>query len=961
MKKFFSFAILCMAGSTASAQFIYKIKADSVLITNDSCTAELILENSTKNVCGFLFNKGKGRTEFRSALIKLNDSTYVVGCDTLHLHSGIGGVTANNGLTANTSTNVQLGGNLLHNTQINTDTFNLKISGVNTNDSIAILNINNNTPINSIGNATSLRIVSPNADGININAQNGVIVNTPGSALVAHTSGTAIATYGVGSTPGIAVQVEGGPGVNSIFTSGIGLSASGTTGTGIQSTVTTGKAAIFTINPTTTNTIATIMDIYRKSSGTAANEIGGSIQYHTQTTSSFQDRISNTLISKWTNATDASRTSQFEVWGVNNGSAIARKLALAGNGQLTLDGYSGGAFQITDTTVNKPLTVDASGNVKRGYWFGSGGGGSITANNGLTANTSTNVQLGGALLQNTTIDLDSNYFAINNSENPYFEIDPNGDHTFKFGDISNANNGNRLEINDNTGAINFKSGSSYWLQISTSSDYSILETSNNAIALTGADHKVNIGDVYASGNSTKITIDDAISKTSITKALRLSNYGAGTHTGTATYNLAVDATGNVIESSLSGGSGISTLNTLTGSSQSFAAGTSGTDFNISSSGTTHTFNIPDASTSARGLVTTGSQNFSGIKTFTGSVNANAGLSVTGSTAFIQQVLQITNPNAGVVIGASADYRKTNAGGGIHPELGSAIAAVTAGTLSYNIDRNNGNGFVFCAANGTRQISRASINIANLNNTAGSESGDLIFLTQSGGTAMNEKFRIGSGGLLSASSYASGNFYQNDTASYKPVVIDASGNIFQSSWLGNAPGGGSGYSTVQEGGTALTQRSNLNFGYGVTAIDNSGSNRTDVNLDVANSESFLTSDVTLTANTYSDAVSFSLVAGTWMIAGNATVESPNNTAQRVTYKLWDGTTVYQAGEAACNAMGGSTKGYVSVPVSGLIVLAGTTTIKISVASTAASLIKATPGDNSTGTTNKATSFRAVRIK
>lgn len=38
-----------------------------------------------------------------------------------------------------------------------------------------------------------------------------------------------------------------------------------------------------------------------------------------------------------------------------------------------------------------------------------------------------------------------------------------------------------------------------------------------------------------------------------------------------------------------------TLNTLTGLTQTFATGTSGLDFAISSAGTTHTFNLPTAS------------------------------------------------------------------------------------------------------------------------------------------------------------------------------------------------------------------------------------------------------------------------------------------------------------------------------------------------------------------------------
>ncbi|WP_207516002.1 hypothetical protein [Longitalea luteola] len=82
MKKIVLLLIVALTFSKANAQFVHKIRADSVLITNDSCTAELNLENSTKHIKGFLYNKSNGRTEFRK-IEKLNDSMLVFGGDTV--------------------------------------------------------------------------------------------------------------------------------------------------------------------------------------------------------------------------------------------------------------------------------------------------------------------------------------------------------------------------------------------------------------------------------------------------------------------------------------------------------------------------------------------------------------------------------------------------------------------------------------------------------------------------------------------------------------------------------------------------------------------------------------------------------------------------------------------------------------------------------------------------------------
>ncbi len=127
---------------------------------------------------------------------------------------------------------------------------------------------------------------------------------------------------------------------------------------------------------------------------------------------------------------------------------------------------------------------------------------------------------------------------------------------------------------------------------------------------------------------------------------------------------------------------ISSLNGLTATTQTFATGTSGTTFNISSSGSIHTFNIPDASATARGEITTGTQTIAGNKTLSGNTSIGGTLGVTGNSIFTGTVTALT-----LAGGSSTDSIVTaNASGLLNRrKVSDILSGATTHTLSSSVN------------------------------------------------------------------------------------------------------------------------------------------------------------------------------------------------------------------------------------------------------------------------------------
>jgi hypothetical protein len=147
--------------------------------------------------------------------------------------------------------------------------------------------------------------------------------------------------------------------------------------------------------------------------------------------------------------------------------------------------------------------------------------------------------------------------------------------------------------------------------------------------------------------------------------------------------------------------GLTALNGLTAQVQNFATGTSGTDFNISSASTTHTFNLPDASASNRGAVTTGTQTFAGYKIFNGTIGANVDIQLATQGTALNTFIKNINATGQTSIGSNGFgfnnanniyFSGSSKGGGIIAFNNTGNQTYTlqnaSGTLAFTSDLNS---------------------------------------------------------------------------------------------------------------------------------------------------------------------------------------------------------------------------------------------------------------------------------
>lgn len=343
------------------------------------------------------------------------------------------------------------------------------------------------------------------------------------------------------------------------------LNASGNTLT-IQSNATepllvqttSGVAATFE-RQSSTDAIQNVLQILTtRTGGGGGNGIGSQLSFAAERANSSNGNTS-VIKSSWENSIFGN--AKFEI-GVTGSNVTSTALTILSTGQAELNQYGSGTF-VGTPTYN--LGVDASGNVVETAVSG------ITASNGLTM-VGDDIQLGGTLTQastlisggnGTTYGVQAQYISLatnsggtmtfNNASDEYHFYPLNSIHKQVY---TNANSSGLTQTNylqvTTFGTPTQGFGAKQNLFLSSDALNSVTAMATETTWETDpavqqlAKYTINLRE-----NNT--TENDVLSLYGTGQA-KLDQYGSGTFTGTPTYSLGVDASGNVVEVA-GGGSG----------------------------------------------------------------------------------------------------------------------------------------------------------------------------------------------------------------------------------------------------------------------------------------------------------------------------------------------------------------------------------------------------------------------
>ena len=253
--------------------------------------------------------------------------------------------------------------------------------------------------------------------------------------------------------------------------------------------------------------------------------------------------------------------------------------------------------------------------------------------------------------------------------------------------------------------------------------------------------------------------------------LTLGLTSATTAAAQTTQYLSVDATGKVTLNALNTLTSVTAGGTtMTGPALTYLTSNTGTDFTISGSGNTATWNLPDASATARGLVNTSSQAFLGIKTF------NTGVSVLGATGSASNLtLGLTSATAAAA--QTTKYLSVDATGKITLNTLNTLTSVTAGGITMT-----GPALTYLTSNtGTDFSITASGNTATWN--LPDASGTVRGVVTTGAQTYAGIKTFSSGAIVSGATGATSNLTLGINAATTPAAqttkylsVDATGNV-----------------------------------------------------------------------------------------------------------------------------------------------------------------------------------------